>query len=242
MIFLFPKKKIILDCFTCSKAVIETTPIHNAIKHIPEWWKKLPDVYYKTFFPTATMKGCVGMIDYYASSIAIPLWSDLMINVDSTKNYQWQFSDAISNAKVHDMEQRNNFLNNHGHLKLIAPWYLKCKKNIKWLWSQPIYNFYSDIVDIKILPAILDFKKQCGINVNIMFPSNQPKKYFLKHGQVLAHLTPLSEYKVKVVRHLVGESEYRKIGQDATAITFINKYKTFNKQREKFSDCPYKED
>jgi hypothetical protein len=88
MLFLFPKKKIVLDCFTYSESVLQTAPITNAMKHIPSWWKKLPSAHFEeTFFPTPTMKGCVGMVDYYANSVALPLWSEIIINVDSNKNY-----------------------------------------------------------------------------------------------------------------------------------------------------------
>ena len=241
MLFLFPKKKIVLDCFTYSESILQTAPITNAMKHIPSWWKKLPIARFEeTFFPKPTMKGCVGMIDYYANSVALPLWSDLMINVGSDKSYRWQFSDGSSGAIVHNPNQRTDFLNDYGHLKLITPWCLKTKKDVKWFWSQPIYNFNSDIVDIKILSGIMGFKHQYSANVNMMLPLNQPKKYFLEQGQALAHLTPLSEHKFKVVRHLISQSEYTQM--TTPNITFVDIYKNIIKRQKNFSDCPYKKE
>lgn len=242
MLFLFPKKKIVLDCFTYSKAIIETAPIHNAIKHIPEWWKRLPNVYYKNMLPYPTMKFCTGMVDYYTNSIALPLWSDLIINVNSNKTFQWQFSDGVSEAQIHDPQQAPNLFNDHYYLKLATPWLLKTKKDIKWLWSQPIYSFSSDIANLKILPGMLNFYHQHAANVNMLIPLNEPKQYLLQQGQVLAHLTLLSEYNFKVVRHLIDKSEYTKMFESQSSITFINKYKNIIKQKKKFSDCPYKKD
>jgi hypothetical protein len=241
MLFLFPKKKIVLDCFTDRELILQTAPITNAMMHIPSWWKKLPNSFFgESFFPKPTMKGCVGMIDYYAKSVALPLWSDLMINVDSNKNYQWQFSDISSQATVHNSKQRTDFLNDYGHLKLITPWLLKTKEDIKWFWSQPIYNFSSNAIDIKILPGITSFKHQHSINVNMMLPLNQSNKYFLEQGQVLAHLTPLSDRKFKVVRHLISQSEYIKMYN--SNITFVNIYKNVIKRRNNFLSCPYKKE
>lgn len=243
MLFLFPKKKIVLDCFTHSESILQTAPITNAMKHIPSWWKKLPSSRYGTaFFPEPTMKGCIGMVDYYANSVALPLWSDLMINVDLNKYYQWQFSDRLSEAITHDTNQHTGFLNNYGHLKLITPWFLKTKKDIKWVWSQPIYNFNSDVVNVKILPGVMGFKQQHKANVNMMLPLDQPKQYFLEQGQVLAHLTPLSDHKVEVVRHLISQSEYARMHNLNPSITFTNIYKNIIKQRQKFLDCPYRKD
>lgn len=243
MFFLFQKKKIVLDCFTHSEIILQTAPITEAIRYIPDWWKKLPKSYYAdTFFPKTTMKGCFGMIDYYTNSVALPLWSDLVINVSADRGYQWQFSDKLSDAAVHDKNQHTDFLNDHGHLKLITPWCLKTKEDIKWVWSQPTYSFNSDIAAIKILPAVVNFKYQNGANINLMLPLEQPKRYFLEQGQVLAHLTPLSENRIEIVRHLIDKKEYEKIIDLHTSITFTNKYKNIIKQKQKFSDCSYYKD
>lgn len=240
MIFRFLRKTLVLDCFTYDEMLLQTAPITYAIKHVPDWWKKLPNSYLeKDLYPVSTMKKCIGMVDYYTKSVAIPLWSDLVIDVDASKNFRWQFSDSQTEAAPHDERQRINLLNNHHHLKILTPWLLSTNKDINWVWSQPTYSFEKNIVDIKILPGILNFYRQNGININMLFPLDTPKKYFLPQGQVMAHLTPMTEQKIKIVRHLVSKKKYLEIANKQVPITFTDKYKSIFESKQKFLDCPY---
>ena len=241
MIFKFPKKKIMLDCFVDSELLLETAPIELATKHIPEWWRQLPKQEYveDKFFPLPTMKTCVGFVDYYRNSVAIPLWSDLYIKVDGTQ-YQWQFSDRNTNVTIHNIQrQAKGFLPNHGHMKIESPWYLRTKENINWVWSQPLYNFNEDNIDLKIAPGIVNYSKQEVTNLNLVFKLNEQKIYALKQGQVLIHITPMTENKIQVVRHLVSKEEIERLKENHGRISFIEKYKTISKQKQKFSNCPF---
>jgi len=239
ILFKFPKKKIVLDCFTFSETTLKTAPIANAIKIIPEWWKKLPDSYFdsKDLEPHGTMKRCVGMVEYYKKSIAMPLWTDLIIKINKDRSYNWQFSDMSSNAAHHETEfQATNFLVNYGHVKFITPWRFKCKEDIDWVWSHPTYN-YPNHNDIVSFPGIVNYYRQYASNVNLMFPTDQPKKIFIPQGAPLAFITPMSDRKVEVVRHLVDDKEYKNL--HSSVISFLGSYATHQKRRKEFSDCPF---
>jgi hypothetical protein len=139
MNFFFIKPKIHIDCFTSRREVIEYAPVVNAIEVIPDWWKDLPkertDGNY--FFPRPTMKTCVGMYDYYARSIAMPLWSDLAVNITDKENYEWQFSDGTTESAPHNKNEYTGLLgsSNYGQLKIISPWLFYTKDSITWLVS-----------------------------------------------------------------------------------------------------------
>jgi hypothetical protein len=241
MIFKFPKKKVVLDCFISSEVTMRTAPILPAMKHIPDWWKELPNTYVEDegFTKNATVRKCNGIIDYYKSSVAIPLWSDLNIDVEG-QVYRWQFSDGINTAKVHNVKkQATGFLHNHGHLKLINPWVFKTKQDINWVWSQPTYSFTEGNVGLKVVPGVINFHRQHGANVNMMFSLGEKKLYELEHGQVLAHLTPMFDGKIEVVRHLVSEKEMRRLHDFSTPTTFIEKYSKMWEKRKQFSGCPF---
>lgn len=241
MIFKFIEKKIVLDCFTCKEIFLKTSPIEHATKHLPDWWKKLPPSYNdkNEFFPSPTMKNCMGLINYYKNSLAIPLWSEMCIKVENTQ-YWWQFSDQKTEAVVHDLtKQATGFLHNHGHIKIVAPWVIKTKESIDWVWSQPTYNFHKDNINIKVLPGTVNFYKERAVNINLLVPLEHDKIYTLPHGQVMAHLTPMSNKKVEIKRHLVSYEEFENINSHSTSISFINKYKTVNDSVEKFLKCPY---
>jgi hypothetical protein len=241
MIFLFPKKEIVLDCFTEREYVIETAPILQASRNIPKWWHSLPSMQAREeeFYPKMNMKQCSGFVDYYKHSICIPLWTDLDIKV-SGFNYQWQFADGISVGETHKTdEQAKGFFNDYGHLKLISPWMFKTKEKINWIWSHPVYNSSEKNFQIKFLPGIINFYNQKRANINILIPLKDEKLYKLKHGESLIHLTPMSDKKVKIIRHLIDKKEMDRMIANQICPTFLNRSKNRVKLKEKFSDCPY---
>jgi hypothetical protein len=238
MIFKFPKSKITLDCFTTNETIIKTAPVDFATKHFPEWWKNLPSEYVDGFFSRPTMKNCAGMNDLYGYSIAIPLWSDFALHTNNNQ-FEWQFSDKKTNVGNHNIQkQANGFLpSNYSHLKIISPWNFKCKKDINWMWNTPFYNF-SQYPDIVIPNAIINFKHQIKTNINFLFRSDEDKTILLKQGTPLVLLTPLTDKKIEIVRHLIDEKEFQ--NQKRTNIAFTNVYKKIIKQTQKFSSCPFK--
>ena len=238
MIFKFPKKKIVLDCFTFHETVVKAAPIDYAIKHIPSWWKELPNSYLIEFFPTGTMRGCVGMTEFYRNSIAIPLWTDLMIDIKQNQ-YQWQFADYMSQGAVHNLEKEaTNFLpKNYGHLKIISAWHFKCKENINWMWNTPLYNLNTN-PEIIVPPAIVNFKKQTSTNINLIFRKDEIKQICINAGTPIVLLTPMSDRKVEIVRHLVDEQEFKR--QNKYSISFTKTYLTEQKLTQKNASCPFK--
>jgi len=245
VIFKFTKKKVVLDCFTYDELVMQTAPIAPAMKYIPNWWRQLDNTYIpdKTFFPTATMKTCAGMVDYYKKSIALPLWSDLCVEV-SNNNYKWQFSDRETPAIIHDIrKQATGFAENHGHMKIMSPWAFKTKEDLYWTWSQPIYNLEESVMGIKVLPGVVNYYRQVSTHINLIVPLSHPKKFMFSQGQALVHLTPMCDRKVDIVRHLVSRNEYERIAtQQQKGITFTNIYNTIFQQKQKFLDCPYRKE
>jgi hypothetical protein len=239
MIFKFPKKKIVLDCFTFEETIIKTAPIDYAIKHIPEWWKDLPNSFLVDFVPTGTMRGCVGMTEFYRNSIAIPLWSDLIIDVNQNQ-YKWQFADYLSQAAVHNLEQEaTNFLpKNYAHLKLISVWHFKCKEDINWMWNTPLYNLHAN-PEIIVPPGIVNFNKQVSTNINLLFRKDEIKQIYLRAGTPLVLMTPMSDRKVEVVRHLVDAQEFKR--QNKYSISFTKTYRAEADFIKKHMSCPFKD-
>jgi len=241
ILFKFPKKKIVLDCFTTEEYILETAPIVPAIKLIPEWWRELPNAYYAegSYSPTSTMKHCVGMVDYYKKSIVIPLWSDLIVDIKTASEYQWRFSDRLSRATDHNMEQQaTGFLSGYAHLKLHSPWLFKTKEDISWVWSHPVYN-YEHSNDVVSLPAVINFLAQPNTNINLLFNASTPKSILIPQGQPLAHLTPMSDRKVDIRRHLITQAEYTRLDRKNTNIVFLYKYAKILNRTKQFKDCPF---
>ena len=240
ILFKFPQKKIVLDCFTYLEQVIETAPIVPAMKIMPDWWKELPNSYLKpSGVETPTMKSCAGMVDYYKKSIVIPLWSEMYIHVRSDTDYNWVFSDGSSSASIHDVKQQAaGFLNNYAHIKMLNPWLLQTKESINWVWSHPVYAFPNSH-NIVSLPAVTNFFDQASSHINIMIAAKEELKVTLPQGQPLAHITPMSDRKIEVVRHLITQQEFSRRNDCGVPITFLRKHDSIIKRKEQFSDCPF---
>jgi hypothetical protein len=239
MMHFFIRPKIHLDCFTNRADVIEYAPVVNGIEAIPSWWKSLPkENTASTFFPTPTMKTCVGMYEYYRKSVAIPMWSDMAVQIKSDKQYNWQFADLNSEAEVHDKPQYSGFLgsDNQAHLKIISPWFFKTKNDVSWIMTDAIYN-RSTLRDYTITPGILNFSKQGGTNIQMFVDISRARTFTIPFGSVFL-LTPLSDKKVVVHRHLIDSAEHHKMQLLYNPLTFINKYK----HKEKLIKCPYKDE
>ena len=244
MLFKFPKRKIVLDCFTEYVSVIETSPIDFAIKHMPKWWKELPPIGPSKdggLTPSVNMKHCAGMVDYYKNSIAIPLWSEVAIKVFKDKTYQWKFSDGKTKSVPHNLKiQATGFFNDYGHMKIVSPWFLKSDKNINWVWTQPTYSFPQE-GEIVSLPAIVNYHYQHSCNINYLFPLDRERAFSIPHGTPIALLTPMTDKKIEIKRHLVSSHEMQKIESKHTKIGFIQQYQLRIKKMDKFSGCPYKD-
>lgn len=240
--FFFKKPEIVVDCFTTDEGLIKTMPIEQSTRFMPDWWKKLEKQHISPdrFYPSGTMKQCRGFVDYYAGSITIPMWSDLAVKVNEDSQYIWQFSDRKSDANVHGAEQRGTYLpdNKYGHMKLVSPWAIKTKEAIDWVWSQPTWNFDAP-EEILIPPAILNFHKQFACNVNMFFDVTTPREFIIPFGQPMAHITPITEKKTVIKRHLVSREEFERIQSPQNTYSFVGKYGTVVKNQERFSKCPY---
>lgn len=238
MMHFFKKPEIHLDCFTYRRDVIEYAPVVNGIEKIPEWWKALPKsfVHESSFYPTATMKGCVGMYNYYHKSVAMPMWSDLCINVPVKNQYQWQFSDGVSSADIHGEQQFTGLsVDGFSNIKIKSPWLFKTKLAVDWLLSCPMYSLQNQ--SNFIFPnGILDFKTQSTTHIQLFINTQQPGTFTIPFDTLFL-FTPISDAKVTIHRHLVTMPEYVSMTELATQNTFLGKYRL----HKRIQKCPYKD-
>jgi hypothetical protein len=241
MLFKFPQKKIVLDCFTSIENYARIAPIDMASKYMPEWWKNLPSSYQSDneISPRTTMRYCTGFVDLYRYSVAIPMWTETIIRVDaSQKSIAWQFSDQITSAVVHEPKQRGSYCPypDYIHLKINSPWYLRTKEPMRWVWSCPPYDQEKPESYFNF-PGIIDFYNQHETNLHFGIPLKKNGDIKLELRQVFGMLTPMSDRKVKVVRHVVSEEEIKKFRFPPQV--FVKRYIKLKKDIQDFSGCPY---
>lgn len=214
--FFFKKKEVVLDCFTARSDVYSYFPIQPASKLIPDWWKKLPTNYTTNGLDeNPTMKGCAGFIDYYSEAISIPLWTDIAFRtIQANQSVQWLCSDRLTPVHSHDLIQIGDYLSNNRskyiHVKITSPWMLSCKKDIKFLFSGNTWSF-DNPQDVIIPVGAVNYKYQNSVNINMLLFFNNIQTFKLTAGIPLIHLFPITDKKIKLKTHLIGEEEYSKI-------------------------------
>lgn len=211
--FIFKQKEIVIDAFTKHKEVHDLFPLDHSHKFIPEWWKKIPKKLeiqnsFVDSIPTPTMKHCYGIIEYYKNGFMLPMWSDVKIKT-TTNTLYYQFASPYGLIDQHGEHQHNNSFPDYQHAKFICPWYLRTKQNIKFLCSAPTWNLYNHWQNLFILPGVLEFNINSGLHLN-MFLKKQNEQIFIEAGTPVYHISPITDKRVKIVNHLVSESELLK--------------------------------
>jgi hypothetical protein len=228
MLFFFKKPNIVVDCFTDNPKAFEFAKPDHAIKFIPDWWKNIPVSYVPkdSFFKHPTLKGCDGIKNNFKHGIVIPMWCDFAIEISpkGIDYFRYQFGDHASQVSSHPYKQFNNYIKEEEilHVKFHSPWYLSCKKNIYWAWTDPKWNTIK-VNDYVVLPGITSFKYQRSTNINVLFYKGEKTKIIeIKYNTPLMHIIPLSDKKLILKHHLVDETEINKISLDGSNIKFTN--------------------
>jgi hypothetical protein len=239
--FLFKKKKIILDCFTYNSSAYEYGKIERASKFYPDWWKNTPkeNPNKPPIGISTTNKTCPGFIENYQYGVMLPLWTDLTISVNGTeKSYRWQYADMESRIEIHGGAQWDTYAdpNTHIHLKIITPWLIKCKEDVPFMYMRPYWN-YQPFSSISVPTGIVNYKYQHGTNFNMYINTTLDAHIELKHGDPLAHMIPIDNREVTIHNHLIDNKEYDKI---FAKLKFNGNYNRVKKlMQEKESKCPF---
>lgn len=240
--FKFCKKKpITLNFYTAHKSVYEEAQAVSGIKATPKWWRSLPNTAFnqEAGHAQSTIKRCVAVSDFYARCIVIPLPCDLAAEIGPIGSgmYRWASANVSTRIVVHPEFQRGAFLPdaNYQHFKIEMPWSVTCDEDVEFAMTQPTMNFESPNTFL-IPPAVVNFKYQTGVNVNMFIPRTlDMQRLTLEAGQPMLALIPLSDREVSVKHHLVSQKELEAV--ERNTVTFMGMYKR-HKSRKNGMTCP----
>jgi hypothetical protein len=245
--FWFKKKKIVVDCFIDNKFLVDNVSIAPSIKNTPEWWKSIPSQVevqesHNIIIETSTIKRCIGFLDLYKNSFTLPLWSDVCVNVNEHE-ISWKFADGLSRMESHNPIQYGNNFSDLRHIKIMCPWILNEKTGCNFIYMQSTWSMLdSELKNLIMPPAILNFKHQHYLHVNIFLPS-KPQSYFVKVGTPLVHLIPMTENEVEFKSHHIDSNEYQTMSKTNRCLTFSNGYNFAKKKSEERENekktCPF---
>lgn len=138
MLFIFKKKKIVLDCFTADPLVHKYYPVSRASNFKPKWFMDIPfeckstDMGEKDPRILPTLRTCPGVIELLNKSIVIPLSSDLMIAPQTNGQIAYNLADkkdTLTIISTLPMDDPSNYWGaKHICIKINHPWMIKEKK------------------------------------------------------------------------------------------------------------------
>jgi len=213
--FLFKRKKIVIDALTDNFNAYQHFTIRRSANFLPDWWRSLPMPESHTlknkFTRETNMRHCTGMVDIYRLCHILPMWTELRVIVDPVgePGMAWQFADAGSMADVHPEVQRGNFMpeKEYSELKLMPPWVILSKESVVWSMFQPTYSFERPD-QIMVLPGMVDFQWDNNVNVQLMFKRQEKHSvYIIDPGQPLMAMLPRTDREVEIRSHHVTQQE-----------------------------------
>jgi hypothetical protein len=238
--FFFKRNKIIVDAFVTDKRYINLSPIEQASKHWPEWFKNASNNYVDSKIKQTTLKQCNGILDLYKNSFIMPLWTDFNINAQNGQ-LSYYAADQITSITPHPEEQWKIYADpqQYKHIKIDSPWLLKTKEAINWVVQKPFWNF--KLQEPFIIPeGILNFKYQSGTNINMFINMEKNFETILKFNSPILQLIPLTEKEVEFKYHEVSIDEWIKYKLPKFSFSLnYNKYKKLIDDQESKKKCPF---
>lgn len=241
--FLFKKKPLVVDAFITEQYshAYDYAPIDYANKFYPDWWRALP----KTEFDwdimgraNQSMRACPGFTEHLNHGLIIPMWSELALKTIGPEEWRYQFSDLVSVCETHDASQRAGFYTDYTNIKIMSPWFLRSEQSVYWNYQPAFWNS-AEPPGYQVAPGTVDYYYQNSTHINLLVPPEQ--RILIPVGQPMAHIVPLTERPVELRRHLVTESEFKRIFIKKTS--FTNHYYKFKKILDKReagkSKCPF---
>jgi len=233
MIFKFPKKKIVLECFTHNAAVHKFFPITAARHHLPKWFKKIPQEITIVDdngieYPQPTFRRCDGFTRLFNNGWVLPMWCDMKIETDEDGAWKYRVSDIVDNTSpaiwTHSEAQLGNNFPTYIHLKINVPWYMREKTGVYFHYSQNTWGIKEHWDYLTVVPGLINYKNQSAAHINMFL--KRGIKFIIEHNTPLVHCIPLSESKLEIKNYLVTQQEYKQLHSENTFMfSFLGRYK-----------------
>jgi len=230
---LFRKDDNTLEVITHTSSTYEFWDLIEARKALPKWWRDMPSKYDNIFphtpnpvfekfkRPISTAKQCPAIQDILSTGVIFKAWTDIAIFVSPDGIVESSTADEkigpgipAGGGSSHPYIQRNGVFKNYAHYKLSPPIFLKTKTYRKFLWTGAFWhNPYLVENNIHIVPGIIDYKTNTGMNINMFLPlKSEPYQLNINFGDPLVHLIPLDNKPIKITKRLVDADEFEREG------------------------------
>lgn len=215
-------KTVELSCLTTVHGLPDLFPPVRATKVTPDWWRRAKYVraergsgcdLFSLAMQQGTIKNCSAVQQIFERAVALRLWFDYFVQVDSSGNVRGLSPNRNAGGEHHPTTQYPGMmLDGWVHWKIRSPWLIQSNRRAKFLMLSPFYHIEHH--DWQTMPGIMDFYDQHHSHINIVFRAPvgvESVEYEFHAGDVVAYLVPLFEEKVRVTAKLIDESEWDRI-------------------------------
>lgn len=253
--FIFKKKKIVVDCFTAMESVYNLYKIRKAVTYFPEQIKAMPSHTEVTSRETnithkiTTLKRCNGLTELYKVGFILPMWADFTSQPKTSALGQSSIGSMSKDYffESHPANQYPGLYTEYSHVKLVSPWRFVEKSGIRFTWNAASWNLQEHANNFIINPGVLWFDTQVTTNIN-MFINKKADNFVIQAGTPMVHIVPLSDADLVINNHLVSFDEWVKLDpiprdyHQSSVNRFGSYYKDLEKSKEmdrKESKCPF---
>lgn len=189
----------------------------SAAKAMPDWLKNMPHTGPDGHYGSETVKKCMPFIDVMNAGYIIPLWCDLVINVDENQESasldnppNWDGPKMISDHNAFQIAGSPFSKWTHGNspMKLNNPWVIKTPPGYSCLFTQP---FNQPNETLHVLSAIVDTDTYYN---NINFPfilTAGPGQHVIHRGTPIMQVVPFKRETIGVEYGVVDHDERAKV-------------------------------
>ena len=202
------KKELIIDCYTSNSFAYNYAKINHGRHYIPEWFKKTPKIANKEM----TIKNCPGIVEYYTKSIVLPMWCEFRIEIQPKGSeilVNWKGSSEVV-IDPHIKEQFDGFAEEDGYnFKIVSPWFLKCKEDISFTYTQPVWSQRDTMFNLVLQPGVIQFKSNNQTNLNYFYKQTDEKQVLnIEPLTPMLMLHPMTERKIKLRHHFTNTDHF----------------------------------
>jgi len=206
------KEPIKLEMYAPVGQLIDLFPPKPMRENIPDWWtainiKNIADIDPKI----KTVKHCPGFKDLYAQGIALPLWSDHEIVLDTKQvvELRWPTTSGHIAPTSHNLiDQVPGAWPGYINIKFSSPWRFHCDEPIQFVWVQPVWG-QENPQEFTLVPGIIDFRINKHTNINTLWKLGH-RKITIKAGTIMAQLIPLTDRPLQISYHVMDTDTFNK--------------------------------
>lgn len=176
-------------------------------ENIPDWWTAINS----KAIDNKTVKHCPGFKDLYSQGIALPLWSDYEIVLDTKEivDIRWARQANQPGAGQHNLaSQAPDAWPGYVNIKFQSPWNFHCDESVQFVWIQPVWG-QENPQEFTLVPGITDFNINKQTNINTLWKLGH-RKATIKAGTVMAQLIPITDRPLEISYHVMNNDTFNK--------------------------------